>query len=287
MLIFSYRLLVMKNTTVSMYWLIGTVCFLLPFIFNVFRFRSLAQIAICYIPVMYLWYVLQNNVVIEKKAEVTMMDGLTMYLLATGTFPYLIMDRQRVPILLINILPALISVLFIERIMNVFGIELPKDMTNDDSQLMPVRSLVSYVVISSGCLVLQYIVYRNDQFNHKLIVDLKNIMEELKSKNVELLNQKKQLAEINLNLERIIEEKTNNIGKQNEQLINYAFKNAHHVRGPIARILGLFQISDLEKEIDYDWYFQRVKLEAESVDKILQGISEELNAITHHEIKKD
>ena len=78
-------------------------------------------------------------------------------------------------------------------------------------------------------------------------------MELLERKNQEITNQSKVLAEqadelikvneeiqrMNEHLEEKVRMRTAHIQAQNEKLREYAFSNAHHVRAPLARILGI------------------------------------------------
>ena len=73
-----------------------------------------------------------------------------------------------------------------------------------------------------------------------------------------------------------------NLVTYNEKLIKYAHMTAHEVRGPLARLLGLIQLSRMTKDADYPWFFDKVKGEAHDIDKILKEISEELSEIDEH-----
>ncbi|HSY62692.1 MAG TPA: hypothetical protein VK796_12495 [Cytophaga sp.] len=113
---------------------------------------------------------------------------------------------------------------------------------------------------------------------------------ELKEKNIKLLEQtvlmahqnnelvekRNELNEINQNLESIVEQRTNNVKQKNEYLVKYAFTNAHHVRGPLARILGLLQLAKLEGETDYPFLFNKIEEEAKEIDAVLRTINKEL-----------
>jgi signal transduction histidine kinase len=57
-----------------------------------------------------------------------------------------------------------------------------------------------------------------------------------------------EIRQINEGLESLIEEKTKLIRQQNEQLKAYAFANSHKVRGPLARIMGLITLIQVERE---------------------------------------
>ncbi len=93
----------------------------------------------------------------------------------------------------------------------------------------------------------------------------------------ELLLRQNEMNAINDNLEALVNERSQKIIIKNEQLTKYAFTNAHNVRGPLARILGLIMVSKFEKEGDYPFFFDKVKVEAESIDKILKQINDELD----------
>jgi len=67
--------------------------------------------------------------------------------------------------------------------------------------------------------------------------------------------------------------------KHNEKLMKYAHLNAHEVRGPLARLLGLIEVSKLDSNLNFLWFFEKIKDEATDIDKILKTITKELNEI--------
>lgn len=73
-----------------------------------------------------------------------------------------------------------------------------------------------------------------------------------------------------------------NLVTYNEKLIKYAHMTAHEVRGPLARLLGLIQLSKMTNDADYPWFFDKLKGEAHDIDKVLKEISEELSEIDEH-----
>ncbi len=87
---------------------------------------------------------------------------------------------------------------------------------------------------------------------------------------------RKELNHINADLENIVRERTNNVKQKNEYLVKYAFANAHHVRGPFARILGLLQLAKIEKEVDYPFLFEKISEQSEEIDVVLKKINKEL-----------
>lgn len=67
------------------------------------------------------------------------------------------------------------------------------------------------------------------------------------------------------------------LSKRNEKLMKFAFSNAHHVRGPVARMLGLAELSKIDKETDSQWYVKTICDEAHQLDKITRSIAKELD----------
>ncbi len=135
---------------------------------------------------------------------------------------------------------------------------------------------VVYIIItfSASALKLKY-----DSINQELISKNQELLEKnilMEKKNQELIESENQMNEINIHLEHIVEERTNNVKSKNEYLIKYAFANAHHVRGPLARILGLLQLAKIGATIDYPFLFNNIEQQAEEIDEVLKTINKEL-----------
>ncbi len=105
--------------------------------------------------------------------------------------------------------------------------------------------------------------------------------EEITSQADELIKANQEIASININLESLVNEKTSKIIVQNEKLIQYAYHNAHKVRGPLARILGLVNlvrsgaISKDETEF--------ILLEIDNASKELDSVIKEINNLLKEE----
>lgn len=68
--------------------------------------------------------------------------------------------------------------------------------------------------------------------------------------------------------------------KRNQKLVNFAFSNAHHVRGPVARMLGLVELVKLDSETDWQWYMNTISNEVQELDKITKSIARDLDEIS-------
>ena len=67
--------------------------------------------------------------------------------------------------------------------------------------------------------------------------------------------------------------------RRNQKLMNFAFSIAHHVRGPVARMLGLVELVKLDKEKDHRWYVETITNQVKDLDEIIKSIAHELDDI--------
>lgn len=102
--------------------------------------------------------------------------------------------------------------------------------------------------------------------------------QEMAAQNSALLNAQNELAVLNANLERILDERTARIKAQNEILVRYSYNNAHHLRGPVARLLGLATIYNIDKTTDPDFIIARMVDQAHEIDTVVKLINEDLEA---------
>jgi len=93
----------------------------------------------------------------------------------------------------------------------------------------------------------------------------------LKASSEEIQAQAEEIKAINDNLELLVKERTEELEKKNNALEEYAFINAHKLRGPVASILGLIYLMN---KIDMDD-------DARNVLRHLQDSSEKLDAIVN------
>ncbi|WKK76281.2 hypothetical protein QYS49_02610 [Marivirga salinae] len=163
----------------------------------------------------------------------------------------------------------LMVTLFIDKILLHYG-EPPEAMkvlvTNfSDFKLPPL-----FVAFFSTATLLWYN-RTNSQYERRL----RSTNKELQETQEELIAKNEEYEAINRNLEALVEERTNVIDTKNKQIIDYANINAHKVRGPLARIMGLINISDYSNNPE----------ELKNIFEKLRYPSEELNVIIN-EINK-
>jgi signal transduction histidine kinase len=102
---------------------------------------------------------------------------------------------------------------------------------------------------------------------------LKKSSEKLMDQTGELHQQQGELNILRNNLEKIILGKVNESQKKAEILKEYAFVNSHRVRAPLARVLGLIDLIEIEgKRNSSSDSLQRIKRDAQEIDIILKKI---------------
>ncbi|HET8858773.1 hypothetical protein [Marivirga sp.] len=109
--------------------------------------------------------------------------------------------------------------------------------------------------------------YNNTNYKYEKILKKTNL--ELNEMQEELISKNEEYEAINRNLEAMVEERTKQIKSKNSQIIDYAYINAHKVRGPLARIMGLINISEYSNDPE----------ELKNIFDKLRPPSQELNVI--------
>jgi signal transduction histidine kinase len=108
--------------------------------------------------------------------------------------------------------------------------------------------------------------------------DLIDKTHEIEMQNEELVQSQENLYQLNTHLESLVDTRTQEVTKRNEQLIRYTYANAHHLRGPVARVLGLIQLSKMDTTLDFPFIFQKVEEQVLEIDEVVKGINRELES---------
>ncbi len=113
-------------------------------------------------------------------------------------------------------------------------------------------------------------IYRNLDLTNKELVEKGK---EIEAQNEELMQAQDNLNDLNKDLERKVNERTAKIQNQNQILIQYSFTNAHHLRGPVSRLLGLAMVYKIEENPDHDFYMQKMVEQAYEIDAVVKEIN--------------
>jgi tetratricopeptide (TPR) repeat protein len=114
------------------------------------------------------------------------------------------------------------------------------------------------------------------QAQQEEVVRQRDIMIE---KNLNIENLHNQLKETNDNLEKIVALRMATLKEQNKRLEEYAFLNAHDLRGPVARILGIINLLEMNHLTeDKPLLLAHLKKTSIELDLITRSISESLHS---------
>jgi len=276
--IFAFRLTVFATPKVDIHWILGLTVFSLPVVLNRLRLTIIGRLVLCTAPILFIWYSFIDNLHHVENLQVTQYDGIRIFVLAVSFVPYLIFDRSKPLLLVISITPSLLSILFFDYWLRLANLDIYDHVAvGDDYRVMWMRTLIAYLVISAICIAFQSIIEYNDKLTNMLLAKVRGNFDKIEEQNKELLRQSQELNVLNNYLEDLVEQKTRSIRDQNEMLVKLSFTNAHKVRGPVARVLGLISVSRMETDLNHPWIFEKVEREVKDIDDILLSISHDLD----------
>lgn len=130
--------------------------------------------------------------------------------------------------------------------------------------------IAALVISVAGALIL----FKKNKTIAKLNSELLSHEKEILAQAEELKATNEEIEAINSNLERLVAERSERLVDQNKKLTDYAYFNAHKVRGPLARILGLINV--FEKELaqhSLHEYSTMLKQAGQELDKSINEIN--------------
>lgn len=135
-------------------------------------------------------------------------------------------------------------------------------------------------LLNSLMLILIVIHLKTRFFNYRQSIsrtneELARVTQTLDSQTEQLKKQQVELDSLKNNLESMVAERIREVRAKSAMLREYAFVNAHHVRAPLARVLGLIYLIELENGYaGQREQLDRIKSEARRMDAIIQQINE-------------
>lgn len=157
-------------------------------------------------------------------------------------------------------------------------IEMQKENLKQESELKSaiwIRNtlIVSFMVLS----LITYILYRNFKRKRKDHEALQTLNKQIKQQAGELQNANHEIIVMNNNLEKIVNQRTEQLKLRNKQLKEYLSNNSHIVRAPLARILGLVDLYDPEDSANLPFINESLQDSANELDNALRSINEKLS----------
>jgi ligand-binding sensor domain-containing protein len=160
------------------------------------------------------------------------------------------------------------------------------------------------MVLLSVLILYAYVRWRINDINHRAKVleqmvddrtrmiseqrdELIALNEELTASQDQILDQRdslarknEEIAAINTNLEKLVAERTHVLEQQNLKLSEYAFINAHEIRGPLASILGLIHLFELTNDPkEQNELLTHLKKSSVELDKIVRATNRMLEGM--------
>ena len=102
---------------------------------------------------------------------------------------------------------------------------------------------------------------------------LDQIAKTLHNQNLELVTRQEETRAINENLAAMVEERALQIETKNGSLSEYAFINAHMLRGPLCRIIGLITLMEQEPSAYSSDQLEQIKSIAQEIDQRIKEIN--------------
>lgn len=150
------------------------------------------------------------------------------------------------------------------------------------SQTVIITTISILLVVITALVIIVFRYYRDKRRSLK---ELKKLNREIYEKHEEILTQSEELTQayeeikrMNESLEQQVAMRVDEIKTQNKKLIEYAYFNAHKVRGPLARILGLSMLMAEEKSLnELQEYNTRLHTSAQELDQVVREINNKLS----------
>jgi signal transduction histidine kinase len=150
----------------------------------------------------------------------------------------------------------------------------------DDKVTAAITYSILYFILAYATGVLKASYDRIHQYLRDSNIELNEKAKAIEAQNEELIQVQDNLSALNSDLEKVVNERTARIQIQNEVLIKYSFTNAHHLRGPVARLLGLAAIYKLEHDKDPDFFIEKMVDQAHEIDAVIKQIN--IDLASHH-----
>jgi signal transduction histidine kinase len=278
LVLFLIRTIWFSQYCTPMDFIFGVGLFLVPVILNRYNLHIVSRMFLAVVPIFFIWYMYVIGMKVMPSRTVTVYDGLRIYLLAVSCIPFLVLGRNMRILFIAGVIPSFVSVFFFELIVDAFNLTLSVQ-PDSDYGLMQVRFMMSYVLIAGSCYVLQRTIHKNDQINMRLLKRLQEKNAIIECQNRELLVSRSHLSEVNRQLEELLEQRARKIYSQRKSILSYAYANSHHVRGPVARLMGLVELYRIDRDLGCDWLMETVDRETTQMDTTIRRLSREMDPL--------
>lgn len=139
------------------------------------------------------------------------------------------------------------------------------------------QKAVDYLVIGGIIIAFSFLMKMRFLYYRDMVTKRNQQLEKIAHthllQNQELALRQEETRAINDNLESMVDERTKESEKRNRELSEYAFINAHMLRGPLCRIIGLVNIMEKNPELYPAERLLAVKMIADEIDAQIKEIN--------------
>jgi ligand-binding sensor domain-containing protein len=136
------------------------------------------------------------------------------------------------------------------------------------------RLVVIGLALGATYISIRMRISRVQQQKSKLKRQVRKRTQKIMRMHEELKSQSKEIKSINENLEAMVKTRTQELERKNKALKEYAYINAHKVRGPVASMLGLIDLIERTKlTAEAGQMFEYLKKSADDLDSIVHSVT--------------
>lgn len=181
--------------------ILGGLFFLVPLILIYYGWTKSGRLLLAWLPTLILYGIYINGFKGKYVLDGHLYDSMKIFLIGFAAIPFLILSSREVKLFLIGISLPVIGVIFNDYIMNSLEIGSRFVENEMESNFNTLRSMFAYVMLSSVCFSMRYLMDRSDRLNERLFSELEeknNIIQEQAESKVSQLN--RQLLKYNREL---------------------------------------------------------------------------------------
>ena len=176
------------------------------------------------------------------------------------------------------------AISFLALVSGVFILKWKHQVVNDEIQKVLAKNQEVTNDLQNGNHELQALTEEMEAQNEELVQQQEELItgqEAISKANEVIVSQAKDLEKYNQHLQELVEEKSGDLLKTNQELIQsnnelrqFSFSVSHNLRGPVARLLGLTNLIQLNQNpADVEQSIQFIRSSAQELDDLLHDLS--------------
>lgn len=160
--------------------------------------------------------------------------------------------------------------------------ELLKTLDSRNTDIIRKQQTINAIYAAALLVIVgvAFMLFRNAKTKNRLNVELEKKQEKILRQSEELRAINLEIEKINANLEKTVEERTKTIKEKNKLLTEYAYFNSHQIRGPLARILGLIHLLNMEYKDSFGGHLAMLQQAGTDLDDAIHTINKLIDDVS-------